>query len=118
MDNWHVGGAVRQNRRRRDIARHVFENSQRTARQFGRGKRRTSTVVEEHSHDADAGVIDGFDARDVIDLLCHLALKQCGDSITHLRRTHAGVVPDNGNHRYVDFGENIHRHARKGAHGQ
>jgi hypothetical protein len=42
----------------------------------------------------------------VIDLLRYLPLKERGDAVAHLRRTHAGVVPDDGDHRDVDFGEN------------
>ncbi len=112
LNDRHVGGAVADHQRRRDVGRHVLEHHQRAAGQLGDGAADVRALMQVDLFHAYADIARCLDARDVIDQRCHLPLVQRQDAVLDVLRTHAVVGPDDADHWNVDLGKDIDRHAR------
>ena len=75
--NWmigHIGRAVAQHQRRRDVARHVLHHHQRAAGKLRDRAAHIGTLVQIDLDDTDAVVAGGLDPGDIVDQRGHLPL--------------------------------------------
>ena len=103
LDDRHVGGAVADHQRRRDVRRHVLQHHQRAAAELRDGAGDIGPLVQVDLLDPHALVARRLDARDVIDQGGELALVQREDAVLHVLGAHAGVGPHDADHRDVDL---------------
>src|SRR6266403_1554639 len=115
LDDRDVGRTVTQHQSRRDVGRHVFQNDKRAARELRDGARHVGAFVEIHFDDADAAIARGLDPADVVHQRGELSLVQSQNAVADVLRAHSAVGPDDADDGNIDLGENIDRHAQRGA---
>ena len=115
LNDRHVRRAIAQHQRRRDIARHVFQNDERAARQLRDGADDVGALVQIDLLDADAVVAGGLDPADIVDQRGELPLVQRQNAVLDVQRAHPVVGPDDADDGNVDFRKDVDRHAQRSA---
>ena len=115
LNDRHVGRAVAQDQRRRDVARHVFQHHERAARQLRDRPADIRAFVQIDLDDADALIAVGLDPRDVVHQRRELALVERQNAVLDVFGAHAVVGPDDADDRDVDLGKDVGRHPQEGA---
>ena len=89
---------------------HVFEHYERTTGQLRNGPTHVGALVQVHFLDADTLIAGGLDARSIVDQRRQLPFVQREYAILNVLRAHAGVGPNDANHRNIDLGKDVDRH--------
>jgi hypothetical protein len=113
LDDRNSGSVVVEDQRRQSPRRHLPQQGLRNGGDLRIGGADIGTGLEENFDDADAGIIIGLDAFDVIDGRRQCSLKLAGHAAGHLFRRQAGVLPDCRNYRNADFRKNVDRRPRR-----
>ncbi len=114
LDDRHVGGGISQHQRGRDAGRQIFQHHQRRGGDLADRLADVGARLQIDLLDADALIGGRFDARNIVDQGSHVALMQRQDAVLDVLGRHAVIGPDDADHRDVDLGENVDRHAERG----
>ena len=122
LDHRNAGGRILDDQRRRDARRQLAHLRLHRGHHLRDGGLDVGGRLEEDLDDRHAGQRLRLDVLDVADRGGQAALGLAGDALAHLLRRQAAVVPDDADHRNVDFrkdvGRHPHQHERRGQHDQ
>ncbi len=108
--NGYAGGVVLDDERRRGPCRQRAQLHLADGAHLSHGLANIHVGMEEDLDDPDADQRLRLDVVDIVDRGGHSALGVGHDAVGDLIRRQTGVLPDHGDHGYIDAGKDVRRH--------